>query len=213
MPRIDFSLYLVTDRNQTSGRPLLTLLREALAAGLRAVQLREKDLPTRALLELAREVRALTREYGAKLLINDRLDIVMAVEADGVHLRADSLPVSVTRRLLGPDRLIGVSVHSATEALRVESEGADFALLGPVYETPSKLAYGAPLGLGPIEEAARRCRAPVFAIGGITAARLGEVRRAGAQGVAVISAILSADSVASATRALLAAPHGTMRES
>ncbi len=213
MPRIDFSLYLVTDRNQTAGRPLVTLLREALAAGLCAVQLREKDLPTGALLELAREVRALTREYGAKLLINDRLDIVMAVEADGVHLRADSLPVAVTRRLLGPGRLIGVSVHSVAEVLRAESEGADFTLLGPVYDTPSKVAYGAPIGLGPIEEAARRCRCPVFAIGGITAARLGEVRRAGAQGAAVISAILSAGSVASATRALLAAPHGTMSES
>ncbi|MDE3018109.1 MAG: thiamine phosphate synthase [Nitrospirota bacterium] len=213
MPRIDFSLYLVTDRNQTAGRPLMALLREALAAGLRAVQLREKDLPTRALLELAREVRALTREYGAKLFINDRLDIVMAVEADGVHLRADSLPVAVARRLLGPDRLIGVSGHSVAEVLRAESEGADFALLGPVYATPSKSAYGAPIGLGPLEEAAQRCRCPVFAIGGITAARLGEVRRAGAQGTAVISAILSADSVASATRALLAVPHGTRRES
>lgn len=213
MSPVDFSLYLVTDRHQTVGRPLLPLLREALEAGVRAVQLREKDLPTRPLLALARDVRALTREYGAKLLINDRLDIALAVEADGVHLRADSLPVSVTRRLLGPERLIGMSAHSVAEVLRAESEGADFALLGPVYATPSKLAYGAPIGLGPIEEAAQRSRLPFFAIGGITAARLGAVRRAGAQGGAVIAAILSADSVTAATRALLDATRGAVRKS
>ncbi|MBI3603293.1 MAG: thiamine phosphate synthase [Nitrospirae bacterium] len=205
MPRIDFSLCLVTDRHQTAGRPLVTLLREALGAGLRFVQLREKDLPTRALLELARDVRTVTREHGAKLLINDRLDIAMAVEADGVHLRADSLPVAVVRRLLGPGRLIGFSAHSVEEAVKAAGEGADFAVLGPVYETPSKRRYGSPIGLQPIEEAGRRCRIPVLAIGGITAARVGDVRRAGAFGVAVISSILSAPDVAVATGELLGA--------
>ncbi|MFM8551243.1 MAG: thiamine phosphate synthase [Nitrospiraceae bacterium] len=213
MPRIDFSLYLVTDRHQTAGRPLVPLLREALESGLRAVQLREKDLSTRDLLELAREVRTLTREHGARLLVNDRLDIALAVEADGVHLRADSLPVTVARRLLGPESLIGRSVHSVEDAALAESEGADFVLLGPVYATPSKLAYGAPLGLGPLKEAAQRIRVPVFAIGGITAARLGEMRLAGAQGVAVISAILSAESVGSATRELLDATSGFIGKS
>jgi len=203
MSPVDFSLYLVTDRHQTAGRPLLPLLRETLEAGLRAVQLREKDLSTRSLLELAFEVRALTRAHGARLLINDRLDLAMAVEADGVHLRADSLPVAAARRLLGPKRLIGVSAHSAAEVERAESEGADFVVLGPIYATPSKLAYGLPIGLGPVEEAARLCRLPIFAIGGVTAARIDDVRRAGARGVAVISAILSAESVAAATRQCL----------
>ncbi|MBI4402054.1 MAG: thiamine phosphate synthase [Nitrospirae bacterium] len=203
MPRIDFLLYLVTDRHQTGGRPLVPLLREALSAGVRAVQLRERDLETRPLLALAEEVLRLTRECGARLLVNDRVDLAMAIGADGVHLRSDSLPVAVTRRLLGPDRVIGVSAHSVNDVVSAESEGADFVVLGPIYETASKRAYGASLGLRPIEEAASRCRIPVFAIGGITAARVGEVRRAGAFGVAVISSILSAASVESAVRQLL----------
>lgn len=203
MRRIDFSLCLVTDRHQTSGRPLVSLLREALGAGVRAVQLRERDLEPRPLLALAEEVLRLTRERGARLLVNDRVDLAMAIGADGVHLRSDSLPGAVTRRLLGPDRVIGISAHSVDDVVSAESEGADFVVLGPIYETASKRAYGAPLGLRPIEEAARRCRIPVFAIGGITAARVSEVRRAGAFGVAVVSSILSATSVESAARQLL----------
>jgi len=205
MPRIDFALYLVTDRHQTGGRPLVPLLREAVAAGLRAVQLREKDLATRPLLILAEEVLRLTREHGVWLLINDRVDLTMALGADGVHLRSNSLPVSVARRLLGPDRVIGVSAHSVDEAVQAESEGADFAVLGPVYDTSSKRAYGHSIGLPPIQEASRRCRIPVFAIGGITAPRVHDVRRAGAFGIAVISSILTAECVASATRDLLEA--------
>jgi len=203
MSRVDFSLYLVTDRHQTGGRSLLPLLRDALGAGLRAVQLRERDLLTRPLLVLAEEVLRLTHEHKALLLINDRVDVVLAVEADGVHLRSDSLPVAVARRLLGPHRVIGVSAHSVDEVVRAEADGADFAVLGPVYETRSKQVYGQPIGLRPIEEASRRCRLPVLAIGGITVARSGEVRRAGASGVAVISAILSAADVPAATLQLL----------
>jgi thiamine-phosphate pyrophosphorylase len=137
------------------------------------------------------------------LLINDRVDLTMALGADGVHLRSNSLPVSVARRLLGPDRLIGVSAHSVDEVVQAESEGADFAVLGPVYDTSSKRAYGHSIGLPPIQEASRRCRIPVFAIGGITAPRVHDVRQAGAFGVAVISSILTAQCVASATRDLL----------
>ncbi len=205
MPRIDFPLYLVTDRHQAAGRPLVPLLRQALGAGLRAVQLREKDLPTRELLPLAEEALGCVREHGGRLFVNDRVDLVLALGADGVHLRADSLPVRVARRLLPPDRLIGVSAHSAEEVVRAEAEGADFVVLGPVYDTPSKRAYGAPIGLKPIEEASRRCRLPVFAIGGITVARVRAVRQAGAAGIAVVSAILSAPEVAAATRVLIEA--------
>ena len=204
MPRVDFPLYLITDRHQTLGRPLLTAVRQAVGAGVRAVQLREKDLGTRALMELASELLGLTRERGALMLVNDRVDLVLALGADGVHLRSDSMPVSTARRLLGPERLIGASAHSADAVRRAEMEGADFAVLGPVYHTASKGSYGAPIGLRPVEEASRRCRIPVFAIGGITPARVGEVRRAGAFGVAVISSILSAADVESATQQLLA---------
>ena len=205
MPRVDFPLYLVTDRHQTDGRPLVPLIEQAVTGGLRAVQVRERDLATPGLRALLKEVCAPMRARGVRVMINDRVDLVLAFDADGVHLRADSLPVAAARRLLGPDRLIGVSAHSADDVARAESEGADFAVLGPVYETSSKRQYGQPIGLRPIEEAGRRCRIPVFAIGGITVTRVAEVRQAGAYGVAVVSAILSAASVESAARQFLAA--------
>ena len=203
MPRVDFPLYLVTDRQQTGGRPLAPLVGQAAAGGLRAVQVRERDLATQDLLTLSEELCAMMQAQGGRVMINDRADLVLALGADGVHLRADSLPVPVARRLLGSDRLIGVSAHSPDEVMRAESDGADFVVLGPIYETPSKRQYGEPIGLRPLEEAGRRCRIPVFAIGGITVVRAAEVRRAGAYGVAVVSAILSAESVASATRQFL----------
>jgi thiamine-phosphate pyrophosphorylase len=203
MPRVDFSLYLVTDRHQTGGRPLIPLIEQAVTGGARAVQVRERDLATRDLLALSWELCAAVRARGARVVINDRVDLVLALGVDGVHLRADSLPVAAARRLLGADRLIGVSAHSADDVARAESDGADFAVLGPVYETPSKREYGPPIGLRAIEEAGRRCRIPVFAIGGVTVARVEEVRKAGAHGVAVVSAILSAASVESATRLFL----------
>jgi thiamine-phosphate pyrophosphorylase len=179
------------------------LIEQAAAGGLRAVQVRERDLATRDLLALAREACATMHARGGRVLINDRADLAHALGADGVHLRADSLPVAAARRLLGPDRLIGVSAHSPDDVARAESDGADFAVLGPVYETPSKRAFGPPIGLRALEEAARRCRLPMFAIGGVTLARVADVRRAGAHGVAVVSAILSAASVESATRQFL----------
>ncbi len=203
MPRVDFSLYLVTDRHQTGGRSLAPLIEQAVAGGLRAVQVRERDLPTRDLLALSQDLCVSLRSRGVRVMINDRADIALGLGADGVHLRADSMPVAIARRLLGADRLIGVSAHSADEVARAESDGADFAVLGPIYETPSKQAFGPPIGLRALEETGRRCRIPVFAIGGITVARVAEVRRAGAQGVAVVSAILSAASIESATRQFL----------
>ena len=205
MPRIDFPLYLVTDRHQTDGRPLLPLIEQSVTGGLRAVQVRERDLATRDLLALAQEMCASVRARGARVMINDRADLVLALGADGVHLRADSLSVAAARRLLGADRLIGVSAHSVDDVARAESDGADFAVLGPVFETPSKREYGPPIGLRALEEAGRRCRLPIFAIGGMTVARVAEVRGAGAYGVAVVSAILSAASVESAARQFLAA--------
>ena len=203
MPAIDFSLCLVTDRTQTGGRPRLSLLRDALGAGLQAIQLRETDRDTPGLISLAKDLQAHVRDRGARLLINDRVDVALVLGTAGVHLRANSLPVAVARRLLGPHLLVGVSTHSVDEVVRAEADGADLAFLGPVYTTASKRGYEAPLGLRPLEEASTRSRLPVFAIGGITAARVHEVRRAGASGVAVISAVLGAADVAAATRELL----------
>lgn len=204
MPTLASRLLLVTDRQQTRGRSLLDVLTSALAAGLRSIQLRERDLSTRDLLRLAQAAHQLTTAAGAQLLINDRVDIAMTLDAVGVHLRANSLPVGATRKILGGQRLIGVSTHSVEEAIRAEAEGADYVVLGPIYETPSKLAYGAPLGVRALEEACRRVRVPMIGIGGVTAARVEEMRRAGAFGVAVVTAVLGAVDVERATRELLA---------
>lgn len=203
MPALESRLLIVTDRHQTKGRPLLSLFREVAAAGSPAIQLRERDLPLRALLALARE---LHQQLGAKvgpLLINDRIDVALSLEGAGVHLRSDSLPLSAARRLLGSQRLLGISAHSVEEVERAAGEGADYVVLGPIFDTPSKQAYGPPLGLATVEAASRRAKIPILGIGGITAARARDVRGAGAFGVAVIAAVLSASDVAAATRALM----------
>jgi thiamine-phosphate pyrophosphorylase len=199
---LGFALYLVTDR-AISRRPLTEVMEECLAAGLGAVQLREKDLAVRPLLDLASALREATRRHGARLLINDRVDVALAVGADGVQRTSRSLPVGTLRRLAPPPFLVGASVHSVGEARRAATEGADFLVFGPIYDTPSKRAYGAPQGLAALAQVAGATSRPVLAIGGITPARVREVRNAGAFGVAVIAGILAAREPADATRAFL----------
>ena len=198
-------LYLVTNRHQTNNRPLLHVLQEALQAGVRLIQLREKDLDTRSLLTLATEVLTLTRSYNASLLINDRVDVVQAIGAEGVHLRANSLPIPVTRRILGPKALIGASAHTSQEVITAEAQGADFIVLGPIYDTPSKRDFGPPLGIQVMREVQRKCHTPLYAIGGLTPERTAGVREAGAYGVAVISSILESTSISNSTRQFLTA--------
>jgi thiamine-phosphate pyrophosphorylase len=203
MPGVDFRLLLVTDRHQTNGCPLVPLLQRVLEAGMPAIQLRERDLSARELVTLAREVQAVTASRRSQLLINDRIDVALALEGVGVHLRSNSLPVAVARQLLGAQCLLGVSVHAVEEVLSAQSQGADYVILGPIYETPSKQMFGPPLGIHTLEKACRLVRIPIVGIGGVTAARAREMRRVGAFGVAVITAILGADDVESATRELL----------
>jgi thiamine-phosphate pyrophosphorylase len=203
MPQLESRLFLVTDRHQTKGRPLVPLLQRVLTAGAPAIQLRERDLSAKELMTLAREVQAVTASRTSQLLMNDRIDVALALEGVGVHLRSNSLPVSVARQLLGARRLLGMSVHAVEEAVQAESQGADYVILGPIYETPSKQMFGPPLGIHTLEQACRLVRIPIVGIGGVTAARACEMRRAGAFGVAVITAILGAADVESATRELL----------
>ena len=216
MPSVDFRLYLVTDRQQTAGRPLVSVVwstplvcrvgkvvGRAVSAGVRAVQLRERDLPIRELLSLALD---LQRELSdMQVFINDRVDLAVALGCRGAHLRESSLPAPVVRTLLQPSQLLGLSVHSIEGAVAAERHGADFVVLGPIYDTPSKREYGAPLGLQVLEQAARAVNIPIFAIGGMTASRTREVRQAGAFGVAVLSSILSASNVEVATEKFLSA--------
>lgn len=205
MRSVDFRLLLVTDRTQARGRPFLELLRQAVEAGLPAIQLRERDLPTRELIQVGREIGSFAKPRAVPLIVNDRVDLMLAMNLDGVHLRTNSLPLSAVRRLVGVDRLIGISTHSLSEVQAANQGRADYVVFGPVFDTPSKRQFGSPVGLERLAEACRLSTVPVFAIGGITCAAVPAVRRAGAHGVAVIGAILGRDDVAAATRDLLAA--------
>ncbi|MDX9710680.1 MAG: thiamine phosphate synthase [Trichloromonas sp.] len=200
---VDFSLYLITDRRQVPGGDLVSSVQGALRGGVRAVQLREKDLSARELLPLARALRTLTREFGAKLLINDRIDVALAAEADGVHLGGHSLPVAEARALLGPTKLIGLSTHHQEDISRAARDGADFVTFGPVYFTPSKAPYGAPVGLDALRQACADAPLPVFALGGVNAGRIPELTSAGCRRAACIGAILASPSPDNAARDLL----------
>jgi thiamine-phosphate pyrophosphorylase len=190
---IDFYLYLITDRKQVRRSSLAEVIEAALKSGIKSVQLREKDLSGRDLYETAMEIRNLTTLYGAKLFINDRTDIALAVDADGVHLGGGSIPVSAARRILGGKKLIGVSCHDRPDALSAEENGADFITFGPVYYTPSKAAYGDPVGIAALKETAGLLSIPVFALGGITRENVPQVIASGAHGIALISAIIAAE--------------------
>ncbi len=202
VPRV----YLVTDRRLVADLPAAA---RAALAGLpprtAAVQLREKDLAARDLLELARLLRPICAAAGQALLVNDRLDVALAAGADGAHLPAAGIPPEEARRLLGPARLVGVSCHGTAEVARALRQGADFATFGPVFETPSKRAFGPPLGLDRLREAAA-LGLPLVGLGGIDASRAGEVRAAGAAGVGVIRAWLGAADPAAAVRRLAGLP-------
>jgi thiamine-phosphate pyrophosphorylase len=200
----DPPLYLITDRRRFTGvaprddfcADEWRVLDAAIAAGVGAVQLREKDLGGRALHARAARLVARCRASGTALLVNDRADVACAVGADGVHLPAAGLPVAAARALLGASSLIGCSVHDAAEL--PSRAAADFLLFGPVFDTPAKRAFGPPQGLERLAAVARATSLPVLAVGGIVPERVADVRRAGAAGVAVIGAILDADDPAAA---------------
>jgi thiamine-phosphate pyrophosphorylase len=195
---VDFRLYLVTDRRLVAPRSLEEAVDQACRAGVRAVQLREKDLDAKDLLDLAARLRAITSSSGTALLINDRADISLACGGDGVHLPEAGFPAVAARRVLRAGAVVGVSAHSLGAALAAEDNAADFITFGPVFETPSKRQYGEPLGLAALRQAASTVRIPVFAIGGITPQRTRACLDQGAHGVAVISAILGAPDIARA---------------
>jgi thiamine-phosphate pyrophosphorylase len=196
------ALWLVTDR-RLSSRPLPDVVEECLAAGLRAVQLREKDLSTRDLMALAEPLRESTRRHGARLVINDRLDVALGLGADGVQRTGHSLPVAVLRRLAGPGLLVGASVHALDEARQAEADGASFVIFGPVYDTASKRPYGAPQGVEALGRVAGALRIPVLAVGGIDPGRAADVISVGAAGVAAIGAFLSAERPADVVKRFL----------
>ncbi len=179
--------YYITDRKNAGGeRELLDLIRKNLAAGVERIQIREKDLPVRDLIRLVEAVLALPNPHGSRILVNHRTDIALACGAHGVHLTSDDVPVARVRAVAPPGLLIGISCHSIAEARCARAAGADFAVFGPVFHTPSKANYGEPLGLGRLAEACRVARIPVFALGGIDWENAPACVAAGAAGVAGI---------------------------
>ncbi|MBV9109742.1 MAG: thiamine phosphate synthase [Gemmatimonadetes bacterium] len=199
------SLIVITDPSCGEGRTILEVVRAALRGGAPSIQLRGKEMAVREQVELARALLAETRAAGALLWVNDRLDVALAAGADGAHLGQDDLPVEAARRISPPGFLLGISAETPELALAAESGGADYVGTGPVYETGSKADAGSAIGLGRIAEVAAAVRIPVVGIGGIAAANAGEVVRAGAAGVAVISAVMRAPDPEQAVRDLLRA--------
>jgi thiamine-phosphate pyrophosphorylase len=197
-------LCVVTDRKATGGRSLVDVVRAALEGGARLVQLREKDLEGGSLFALCEALCVETRRSGARLLVNDRIDVALASGADGVVLPANSFPTDVARSLLGEGKLVGRSTHSAEEVARAAREAVDFVFFGPVFETPSKAAYGAPQGLAKLE-VVTALGVPVFAIGGLTCENAAQAAAAGAHGVAVIREVMSVPDPRRAVSGLLTA--------
>ena len=195
-------LYVILDGQASGGRRLDELLDAVLAGGCRLVQLREKTMPLAGLLPIAQVLRRRCREAGALFIVNDRVDLALAVEADGAHVGQDDLPAREARRLLPPPMILGVSTHNPDQARRARDDGADYVAVGSMFPTGSKIGFEL---VGP--ELVRRVRAdipvPLVAIGGITRDNVGQVIEAGADAVAVISAIGSARDPAAAVRGFL----------
>ncbi|MBM4053554.1 MAG: thiamine phosphate synthase [Planctomycetes bacterium] len=183
---------LITDRKQCK-LPLITTVKLALKGGVKTIQLREKDLSTKELYSLACELRTLTLDFNAGLIINDRADIAMAVNADGVHLGWQSMPAAIVRNLVGYKKIMGVSTHSLQEALNAQNSNADYITYGPVFKTPSKEGIIEPTGTEGIQELKEKIKIPVIALGGIKEDNAEKVMASGADGIAVVSGILNAN--------------------
>lgn len=190
----DYSLdlYLVTDRALSLGRPLADIVEGALRGGVTMVQLREKTASTREFVELAQHIKTFTQSYNVPLIINDRLDVAQAVDSDGVHLGQNDMPYEIARRLLGPDKIIGLSVESVVHAQAAEALDVDYLGVSPIYFTPTKTDLTVELGLEGLRQIKRISRHPLVAIGGMNFRTLADVVKTGADGIAVVSAICSA---------------------
>ena len=202
MRREDLALYLVTDRGLSLGRDLETVVLEAVKGGVTLVQLREKDIDTREFIALGLRLKAALAGSGVPLLINDRVDVALAVDADGVHIGQSDMPYDIARRLLGPDKIIGLSVETIEEVVQANGLDVDYIAVSPVFATHTKTDTLTPFGYEGLERACRLTRHPVCGIGGMNADTAGRAIACGADGVAVVSAISSAPDPCSASKNL-----------
>ncbi|MFA6617786.1 MAG: thiamine phosphate synthase [Candidatus Neomarinimicrobiota bacterium] len=203
MKNIDYSLYLVTDRALSKGRSLFEIIKSAVKGGVTVVQLREKDCSTREFLEIAQEVKNFCSPLGVPLIINDRVDIALAVAAEGLHIGQSDMPYEIARKLMGSDAIIGLSVESVEDALEAEKMDVDYLGLSPIYSTATKTDIDHELGLEGIREIRKISRHPLIAIGGINLDNIAKIIAAGADGIAVVSAICSAEDPKAASQELL----------
>jgi thiamine-phosphate pyrophosphorylase len=208
MREIDWSLYVLTDRRAAGERCLLDVVRAAIQGGATVIQLRDKASstsgarPVRALVELGQALLEITRPAGVPLIVNDRIDVALAIDAEGVHVGQDDMPAPLARQLLGPDRILGVSAGTVAEARQAQRDGADYLGTGDVYGTPTKADAGVPIGVTGLAEVARAVSLPVVAIGGIQPDNAAAAIQAGAAGIAVISAVIGAADPEAAARQL-----------
>jgi thiamine-phosphate pyrophosphorylase len=199
---IDYSLYLVTDRGLAKGRTTLEIVRAAVEGGVTCVQLREKECSTLQFIEQAMAVKDFLQDHGVPLIINDRVDVALAVAADGVHLGQTDMPLRAARKILGDSMLIGISAESLEDAVEAESGGADYLGVSPIYATPTKTDTARPLGLAGLRAIREAVKLPLVGIGGLNRDNAAKVIGSGADGVAVVSAIVAAGDPAGAARSL-----------
>ncbi|WP_298816755.1 thiamine phosphate synthase [Chloroflexus sp.] len=201
---ITWDLYVITDAGLARGRSHQAVLEAAIAGGATVVQYREKAASTRQMVQEAGELCALARQASVPLIVNDRIDVALAVDADGVHIGQDDMPAQLARRLIGPDKILGVSVSTLDEALQAVQDGADYLGVGPIFATPTKPDAAPPIGMEGLRLICQQVSIPIVAIGSINATNAADAIAAGADGVAVVSAVVAADDVAVAARQLRA---------
>jgi len=198
MQNIDYSLYLVTDRGLARGRSTLDVVKAAVQGGVTCVQLREKDCSTLEFIEQAFAIKNFLRAGGVPLIINDRVDVALAIEADGVHLGQTDMPLDIAKKIVGDSMIIGISAESIEDAVEAEKGGADYLGVSPIYATPTKTDTAAPLGLEGLRAIRKAVRLPLVGIGGLNRENAAAVIENGGNGVAVVSAIVAADDPAAA---------------
>lgn len=199
---VDCSLYLITDRSFLKGRSLASCVEEAIKGGVTLIQVREKEISSRDFFKVAKEVKEVTNKYNVPLIINDRIDIALAIDADGVHLGQSDMPIEIARKILGKDKIIGISAGSISEALEAEKNGADYLGIGTVFFTGTKKDIEEPIGIEGLKDIVNKIKIPTVAIGGINKDNCEEVMESGVNGISLISAILANDNIENSSREL-----------